>query len=210
VLPNEFEVNMELTNAITGLLGTLSNGLQPPANPAFPAAQSLAEHTGMALTTSSSATAAANGRVEAVIQSMTNLQNWNIRNDFIESTNLAQSGVMGSAGTLSSMMHENMNMLGGGTEVTHNDDGTVTVTTTVNHNPGVIMVLEQFVDDSVAPAANSAGWLTSILGNRGDTVADNMTAFSYNLPLQIPDYVQAGAASPALGASLVVNFPVFN
>ncbi|MDD5363962.1 MAG: hypothetical protein PHR30_01370 [Gallionellaceae bacterium] len=200
---------MGLSNTISGLVSGLSGSIQSIIEQGLNTPMPQWQQTSQAQLTSTRATLAADGRVSAVIQSMTAMQSWNIDADLAGSANTALGGVMGSVAGLSDLVSSGINMTAGGTQVTHNSDGTVTVTTSINHDPGVARIMEQFADQSASPAEDTAAWLTSLLGQRGEGVTQSMANFSTNLPQQIPEFVQAGAASPALGAALVASWPAF-
>lgn len=169
-------------------------GLQMP----LPAWQGTAQ----AQLTSTRAALVADGRIDAVIHNMAAAQSWHIGNDLADGADSALSGLMGSMVGLSELMSNGIGMVAGGTQVTHNADGTVTVTTSYNHDAGVAQILARFDEGSSAPAQATGNWLASQLGQGGEAATQNMAAFSASLPMQVPDFVHAGAASNALGAAL--------
>lgn len=159
--------------------------------------------------TSTQATLNADARVHGVIQSMSALQSWNIGNDLADGTDAALGSLMGSLGSLGELMSTGIGLTDTTTQTVVNADGSITVTSTVSHDPGVAKIMEKFADYNATPAGDAGVWLATQLTQGGGDVTDGMAAFSASLPQQIPDFVQAGAASGALGAGLVVNFSAY-
>ncbi|MDD3530626.1 MAG: hypothetical protein PHS77_12185 [Gallionellaceae bacterium] len=192
---------MALTNTISNLTGNVLSVIGQGQQTA------LWQLSSQAQLTSTQAAQVASGRVDAAIRNMTAMQSWDIGDDLADGANIALSGLLGSTASLGELMSVGITMSVTDTQVTANGDGTVTVTTTTTHAPGVDRVLERLPDYSAAPAGDTGAWLAALLDQSGADVAENMAAYSASLPQQIPDFVQAGAASPALGASLVVSLP---
>lgn len=197
---------MELANTISGLTGS---SIQAIVDQAMQAPMPMWEQSSLAQLTSTQAAQTADGRVDAVIQSMSAMQSWAIGNDLADSANAALGSVLGSTASLGELMSVGIVMLASSTQVTDNSDGTVTVTTTTTHDPGVNHILEQFTDYSAAPAGATGDWLAALLSQRGEAMTDNLAAFSASLPGQVLDFVQAGAASSALGAALVIDYSAY-
>lgn len=190
---------MQLLSAMAGSVGDLAAGIITPSW-MVPSRAQLA---------SSGATMVADARVDAVIRSMSSMQSWNIARDLTGGAHLAVSAALGSAASLGQLMSEGIMLSGGGTQITYNNDGTVTVAASVDHDVGVASVMERFDARCVLPAQESGVWFADLLGGRGDAVAQSMADFSSELPRQILDFVKAGLASPVLGAGLVPNVPHF-
>lgn len=179
----------------------VEQGLQMP----LPAWQG----TTLAQLTSTRAALVADERIDAVIHNMTASQSWDLDADLLDGTDSALAGLMGSVVGLSELMSNGIGMASSTTEVTRNADGTVTVTSTYNHDAGVAQILSRLEESSAAPAEATGNWLATQLGQSGEAATQNMAAFSASLPLQIPDFVHAGAASSALGGALAINLTAF-
>ncbi|TCJ16318.1 hypothetical protein EZJ19_05290 [Parasulfuritortus cantonensis] len=191
---------MDLTTT-TSIQSIIEQGLQQQ--------MSISQEASLAQLNSTQAALVADGRVDAVIANMSAAQAWNIDDSLLDSTDSALGNVLGSTVALSELMSNGIVMVAAGSETTVNEDGTVTVTRSVSHAPGVAMILDEFTDQSVVPAQSAAGLLAASLSQQGSNVADNMSAFASGLVDQIDDFVTAGLASSALGAGLVINLSAY-